>query len=295
MSCGLGIIIALATGVNAGLEILPTQQLTELLVLRAAAQSAQGRLQAHLQKHADLQQASAASPWPLLPVHYQLAHRQRAALQLLAVKTLMYRNLCTVLQQAKPPPAALFVRGNAALLDTDAIGIVGSRRASVAALSYATDLARTCGKRGLVIVSGGACGVDAAAHQGALSVGAATVAYLGSPIDAPYPSRNRSLFRQILAAGGALVSEHPPCVASEPYHHAARNRFIAAHAQHLLVVEAAAQSGTLGTARYARQLGRPVFVPPASVGGERAGIDSLLQQGWAQVMPNFYSFEQVLS
>jgi DNA processing protein len=134
------------------------------------------------------------------------------------------------------------------------------------------------------VISGGATGIDSAAHEGALAAGGRTLAWLGSAIDRPYPRANDALFARILRHGGALASEHPPLARTFASDHAARNRLIVGRAQALCVAEAGANSGTMGAARHARRRGVPLFVPPATVGGERAGIDALCAQGAAAVL-----------
>ena len=200
-------------------------------------------------------------------------------------------SLPVFLRAARPQPAALFVRGNLQLLAQLGLAIVGSRRASDSAVRWArsqaigwTSAGTAAGvqlNKSKLIISGGAHGIDTAAHAGALEAGGMTAAYLGAPIDSPYPATNKPLFARMVAHGGALISEHPPYTATHAYHHAARNRFIAAHCQTLLVVEAAAHSGTLSTAAFARRLRRTVLVSPPGVGVQRAGIAKLVQQGHA--------------
>jgi DNA processing protein len=175
----------------------------------------------------------------------------------------------------------LFVRGNAEALARPAVGIVGARDARRDAEAWAFERAAEAAVAGHVVASGGARGIDAAAHQGALRAGGTTVAYLGVPADRIYPRGNERLFRAMLEGGGALVSEHPPGVSTPAFEHAKRNRFIAAHASRLYIAEARASSGTLATARYARRHGVPVLVSPPGVGAQRDGIDMLLAKGWA--------------
>jgi DNA processing protein len=210
---------------------------------------------------------------------------QAAAIRALDIYPMQVAKLPLALQASRPLPTILYVRGNPNLLLRQGIAIVGSRRASPGPLAWAKKIAQAAAEAGQLILSGGAVGVDAAAHQAALAAGQPTVAYLGTAIDQIYPAVHRTLFARLLAGGGALISEHPPGAPTQPYHHAARNRLIAAHASVLYVAEAAARSGTLGTATFARRQKRPLFVPPAEVGGQRAGIEGLLAAGYAQVHP----------
>ncbi|MEO1172647.1 MAG: DNA-processing protein DprA [Myxococcota bacterium] len=102
---------------------------------------------------------------------------------------------------------------------------------------------------------------------------------MGGRIDATSPAENRRLFRRILERGGAIVSEHPPGEGGRPSDHADRNRFIAAAAESLWVAEAGLRSGTLGTARWASRLNRPIWVSPPTVSGVRAGLELLRENG----------------
>jgi DNA processing protein len=265
---------------------LDPTELLPFLILRQAAGCKQAALARHLLEHGSVSAAARASPWPTLEYHVYAAQRQCVALQTLGLHTVPVYSLPSFLRAARPLPAALFVRGNLQLLAQLGLAIVGSRRASDSAVRWAQSQAFSWASRGRaggegLIISGGAHGIDAAAHAGALQAGGTTAAYLGSPIDSPYPATNKPLFARMLAQGGALISEHPPYSATHAYHHAARNRFIAAHCQTLLVVEAAAHSGTLSTAAFARRLRRTVLVSPPGVGVQRAGIAKLVQEGHA--------------
>ena len=169
----------------------------------------------------------------------------------------------------------VYVQGVLPALDR-AVAIVGARAASRASMERAHRLARELAEQGFTIVSGGAIGVDAAAHRGALaSEKGHTIAVLGSGLEELYPVRNVSLFGSIVASGrGALVSPFLPCEQPLRWHFPKRNRLIAAMADAVLVVEAAARSGALGTASEARALGRRVLALPGS-----PGCDGLVAAG----------------
>lgn len=159
------------------------------------------------------------------------------------------------LGQLSDPPARLFVRG-ALPPPGPSLAIVGARRASQEGRQFAEELACAAAQAGALIISGGALGVDAAAHAGALRGGGRTLVVLPSTVERPLPRSNHKLFMQLLDAGGALVSEYE---AEEGKHmFSARNRIIAALADRVLVVEAAARSGTQHTVKAARALGRPL-------------------------------------
>jgi DNA processing protein len=144
------------------------------------------------------------------------------------------------------------------------VAIVGSRRPSSTGAEVARSLASGCVVAGLVVTSGGALGIDARAHEGALDAGGSTVAVLGSGIDRDYPATNRRLLREIRDRG-TLVSEYPPGVPAEPFRFPARNRLIAALSIGVVIVEGVARSGTRSTAEFASQVGIDVFGVPGPI------------------------------
>ncbi len=187
----------------------------------------------------------------------------------------------SLLSIADPPPV-LYVKGRVELLALPTIAIVGSRSASVQGAQNAEHFARALSHAGLTVVSGMALGIDAAAHEGALSANDAhgsTVAITGTGLDLVYPAKHRELAHRI-AAHGCLVSEYPlgtPAIASN---FPRRNRLISGLAQGVLVVEAALQSGSLITARSALEQGRDVFAIPGSIHSPLAkGCHQLIRQG----------------
>jgi DNA processing protein len=167
---------------------------------------------------------------------------------------------------APVPPIALWVRGPARLdeLVDRSVAIVGSRASTAYGEHVAGELGHQLGERGWAVVSGGAYGIDAAAHRGALAAEAATVAVLACGVDRPYPAGNSALFHRI-AESGLLVSEWPPGCAPLRHRFLVRNRLIAALTRGTVVVEAAARSGAQATAKRARRLGREVLVVPGPV------------------------------
>ena len=165
------------------------------------------------------------------------------------------------------------------LLGRPGLAIVGSRNATRQGARNAADFAAHLGRAGLVIISGLAAGIDAAAHEGALAAGAGTIALLGTGIDIAYPPGNAALTARI-AAEGLLLSELPPGAGPIAFHFPRRNRLIAALARGVLVVEAAPQSGSLITARLAADLGREVFAIPGSIHSPLSrGCHQLLRDG----------------
>jgi DNA processing protein len=167
---------------------------------------------------------------------------------------------------APVPPVALWARGPARLdeLVERSVAIVGSRASTAYGEHVAGELGHQLGERGWTVVSGGAFGIDAAAHRGAMAAEAPTVAVLACGVDRPYPAAHGALFHRI-AETGLLVSEWPPRCAPLRHRFLVRNRLIAALTRGTVVVEAAARSGAQATARRAQQLGRQVLVVPGPV------------------------------
>jgi DNA processing protein len=177
------------------------------------------------------------------------------------------------------PPDQLRILGRLPSLK-GAIAIVGTRVADDDALAFTHDLAADLAAEGRTIVSGGAIGVDAAAHRGALSVGGATVVVLPTGFAPSYPEEHRTLFREVVERGGALVTEQPDELAPHPGTFLARNRIIAALAERVVVTQAPFKSGALSTAAAARKLEKPVFaVPQAPWEGRGAGFIDLVRRG----------------
>jgi DNA processing protein len=163
-------------------------------------------------------------------------------------------------------PYALWLRGNADLRFSclRAVAIVGARAASAYGSYVAAEFAASVAARGWAVVSGGAYGVDAAAHRGALGADGVTVAVLACGVDVPYPTAHTELLDAI-AAQGVIVSEWPPGRTVSRLRFLVRNRVIAALATGTLVVEAGERSGALNTARHARDLGRRLMAVPGPV------------------------------
>ncbi len=182
-------------------------------------------------------------------------------------------------------PPALTLKGRTDLMDGRCIGIVGARNASAIGLKFARQLAAELGGEDLVVVSGLARGIDAAAHQGALegAPSSGTIAVLGGGLDVFYPRENRELQIRI-AEDGLLVSEHPPGTQPQASHFPRRNRIISGLSLGIIVIEAAMRSGSLITARLAGEQGREVFAVPGSPLDPRArGSNGLIRQGAALV------------
>ena len=182
----------------------------------------------------------------------------------------------------RPPVATLWVRGRSTV-QRPWVAVVGSRAADAAGLRAARAVARVLVQAGFGVLSGGALGVDAAAHWGALEAGGCTAALLASGVGRPGPGRNRALFAAMLAGSGLLLSERPPDQTPRRWSFARRNLLLAALAEATLVVQARAGSGSLITADHALSLGRPVWVVPGGwEDAGRAGGARLLAGGLAR-------------
>ena len=174
-------------------------------------------------------------------------------------------------------PPLLSMLGEARILQRPAIAVVGARNASANGRRFARDIALQLGQRGLVVVSGLARGIDAAAHEGALPTG--TMAVLAGGIDSIYPEENRAL-HEAIAERGALLAEMPVGTVPQARHFPRRNRIISGCALGVLVVEAALRSGSLITARFALEQGREVFAVPGSPLDPRCrGCNDLIRRG----------------
>jgi len=177
-------------------------------------------------------------------------------------------------------PAVLFARGDLAALDARRVGIIGTRNATQAGRSTAAQLGAELAEVGVVVLSGLARGIDAAAHRGALTCPDATpVAVVGNGLDSPYPKQNTELWNQ-LGARGLLLSEWPVGVAPDPFRFPLRNRILAALTEVLVVVESRERGGSLITAREAITRSVEVMAVPGSVHSRASvGTNRLLADG----------------
>jgi DNA processing protein len=197
------------------------------------------------------------------------------------------RHLITIDDERYPPalkeiaqaPLALFCQGNVELLAAPQIAIVGARAASPEGLDNARKFASILAKAGLVVTSGLAQGVDGAAHRGALDAGGGTIAVCGTGLDRVYPAKHRELAHEI-SEKGLLISEFSPGMPPSAENFPRRNRIISGLSLGVLVVEAAARSGSLITARLALEQGRDVFAIPGSIHNPAAkGCHAMIRQG----------------
>jgi DNA processing protein len=196
-----------------------------------------------------------------------------------AVLTLHDPGYPALLKQIADPPPLLFVRGDAGLLSTPQIAIVGSRNPSHLGRQTAEAFAHDLASHGFTVTSGLALGIDAASHRGALRATGRTVAVAGTGPDRVYPACHKELATQIVERG-ALVSEFPPGTQALANHFPRRNRIISGLSLGLLIVEAAKQSGSLITARLALEQNREVFAIPGSIHDPLArGCNALIREG----------------
>jgi DNA processing protein len=188
----------------------------------------------------------------------------------------------------------LYLRGDTRVLEKPTLGIVGSRECSAAGLAFARAAAHEASSLGLAVISGGARGIDAAAHRGAIASNGLTAMVLATPLDQPSPSLTRVLGEEILHAGGLVLSEYAD---GEPVHRAhflERNRIVAALSDALFVTDARESSGALATARHAKRLGREIWVTPGAPWDEHgAGCNALLRDG-ARPITSLTAFRDAL-
>jgi DNA processing protein len=183
-------------------------------------------------------------------------------------------------------PAALWVLGNFELLGQvdQSVAVVGSRVSSDYGKAVAHDVVKNLVSMDKSIISGGAIGIDAIAHNTALILGAKTIAIMAGGLDRLYPMQNIELFNRIRTQG-ALVSEVPPGVSPTKWRFLQRNRLIAALSEATVVIEAGVRSGTINTVGHANELGRPVGAVPGPINSARsAGCHELIKSGKAQLI-----------
>ena len=184
------------------------------------------------------------------------------------------------LKEIYDPPPVLWVRGAAGLLGRPGIAVVGTRHPSPYGSGMAEMLARDLAVRRLLIISGMARGIDSCAHRGALAARMPTVAVWGTGIDVVYPKENKKLAEEILATGGAIVSELPMGTFPAPQNFPRRNRILSGLSVAVLVVEAAENSGTRVTARCAAEQNRDLFAVPGNVTSKGSWTpNTLIKQG----------------
>lgn len=242
---------------------------------------------------------------------HEAAERELEQVRTLGVEVLVLDDGAypALLRETPDPPLVLYARGEwAACLEAPCVAVVGSRRCSTYGQNAATMLARELAARGVTIVSGLAHGIDAAAHRGALDasgetmtddsgkvLSGRTVAVMGTGLDDVYPRDHNYLAEQIVAAGGALISEFPLGTPPAPQNFPYRNRVISGLSLGVVLVEAAENSGSLITARLALEQSREVFAVPGNVTSKKSfgtnylikGAGAKLVQTWQDVVVEF--------
>jgi DNA processing protein len=184
-----------------------------------------------------------------------------------------------LLREIPNPPDCLWARGDRSLFAATAVAIVGARAATRDGIEIAYQIAADLSRAGVVVVSGLARGVDAAAHLGALDADGKTIAVLGTGIDRAYPAEHKDLHERI-ATKGLLLTEFPPGSPPDLFHFPQRNRIISGLSKAVVVVEAREKSGSLITARLAGDQGRDVLVVPGPIrSGQNRGGHALLRDG----------------
>src|SRR5437868_3048612 len=184
------------------------------------------------------------------------------------------------LKEIYDPPLVIYVRGSVEVLSQPGIALVGTRHPTPYGTGMAERLSCDLSRQGLVIFSGMARGVDTAGHRGALAAKGKTVAVFGTGVDVTYPKENQRLADQILACGGALISEFALATFAAPQNFPIRNRIISGISVGVLVVEAAEYSGTRITARCALEQSREIFAVPGNVTNKNSwGPNTLIKQG----------------
>jgi DNA processing protein len=197
--------------------------------------------------------------------------------------------------QLPSAPIALVVKGNVEILTHNSFSIVGTRKPTPYGIGVATEFATGFVDRGWDIVSGGAYGIDSAAHRGALVAEGRTIAVIASGVDLHYPSGNARLFDEI-CENGAIISEVMPGVAALPHRFLTRNRLIAALSDATLVVEAAFRSGSLRTARDAAELMRPVMAIPGPINSPSSdGCHRLIGERAAEIVTSVADAVELIS
>jgi DNA processing protein len=184
---------------------------------------------------------------------------------------------------AKPPKRLHFI-GSLPNERRPSVAIIGTRKPTTYGKEVTHQLSYELARRGVIVVSGLALGVDAIAHRGALEAGGMTLAVLANGLPGIYPSTNRQLGEQIIADSGALISEYEPHTPAVQYRFLERNRIVSGLADAVVITEAAARSGTMSTATHALEQGKEVFVVPGNITSPMSsGCNALLKQGASPV------------
>lgn len=178
------------------------------------------------------------------------------------------------------PPKKLYFIGKLPENPIPTVAIVGTRKPTAYGKEVAHQLAFELAHRGVLIISGLALGIDSIAHRAALEAGQPTIAVLANGVDKPYPASHANLAKHIVESGGAIISEYPPGTPPLPHQFLARNRIVSGLAQAVVVIEAAARSGTLSTVGHALDQGKDIFAVPGNITSPLSvGCNKLIKQG----------------
>jgi DNA processing protein len=189
-------------------------------------------------------------------------------------------NFTQIITHLADSPKKLYYLGELPKERKPTVAIVGTRKPTKYGIEVTHRLAFDLAKRGVIIVSGMALGVDGIAHRAALEAGGMTIAVLGNGLDTLYPSSHQQLGKDIIKSGGAIISEYDPDVPAYPANFLARNRIVSGLSDAIIITEAAARSGTLNTAGHALEQGKDIFVVPGNITSPlSAGCNALLRQG----------------
>lgn len=195
------------------------------------------------------------------------------------------------LKEIYDAPVCIYIKGNKNILNQNMIGIIGCRQASEYGIKAAKYFSYNLSKKGIIIVSGLAKGIDSFSHIGTIEANGKTIAVVGNSLDIVYPKENYYLEKQIIQKEGAIISEYPLGVEPEKINFPARNRIISGISKGVIVVEAKKKSGTLITVDFALEQGRDVYVVPGNINSiNSVGTNDLIKQG-ARLVTNYEDIE----
>ncbi|MBQ6774625.1 MAG: DNA-processing protein DprA [Synergistaceae bacterium] len=206
----------------------------------------------------------------------ELEHAEKLDARFITAQDLDYPEK---LRDLKKPPIGIYIRGNANILSLPSVAIVGTRKCSSYGHDVAYRLASLASQRNIIIISGGAKGIDASAHRGCLDFDGRTVAVFGTGLEKTYPAEHKELFSRILEHG-ALITEYPMTSGGEVWRFSERNRIIAALASRVVIVESPEGGGAMKTANLGLELGREVLSVPGRINEDSfKGSNELLNKG----------------
>ena len=217
-----------------------------------------------------------------LEVDRVIDNYERSNIKMVTIKSVDYPQL---LKEIDTPPVILYCKGNMELLNSECLGVVGSRRSTKYSSTIGSDIIKDIASENITIVSGLADGADTIAHRGCLEVGGKTIAVLGGGILNIYPSSNKKLAEDIIEKDGLLISEYKPGEQALTFHFPVRNRIIAGISKGVFILEATEKSGSMHTKNYAIEYNREVFALPARVGDiYSVGCNKIIQNGQAKMV-----------